>query len=83
MPLEKPPGVASDPFKSAKWDELARGRRFRQSDAPTLELLVQWHAVMHRCMEDLDVNDGQPRRLPAQPHSRRDEPPRPRLAPDG
>lgn len=59
MPLTKPPGVAADPFKSAKWDELVRGRTLRESDAPTLELLVRWHAVMRRCIEDLDVNDGQ------------------------
>lgn len=59
MALPKPEGVAADPFKSAKWDELARGRRFRPSDAPTLALLVQWHAVLQRCIDDLDVNAGQ------------------------
>ena len=43
--LEKPESVAADEFKSAKWDELTRGRRFEQSDAPALALLCQWHKV--------------------------------------
>ena len=59
MPLPKPPSVASDPFKSAKWDELTAGRDFRPSDAPTLALLVQWHAVVARCIEDMDAAGGQ------------------------
>lgn len=59
MPLTKPSSVASDPFKSAKWDELASGRRLRASDAPALELLVQWHAVVQRCIDDLDAAGGQ------------------------
>lgn len=54
MPLDKPAGVAADPFKSAKWDELTDGREFSRSDAPTLELLVQWHAVVQRCIDDMD-----------------------------
>lgn len=56
---DKPASVASDPFKSAKWDELTAGRRFRASDAPVLELLVQWHAVVQRCIEDMDAAGGQ------------------------
>ena len=34
MPITKPPGIESDAFKSAKWDELTQGREFAQSDAP-------------------------------------------------
>ena len=45
MPLTKPPGIESDAFKSAKWDELTAGRDFAPSDAPTLALLRQWHKV--------------------------------------
>ena len=54
MPLPKPPGIESDVFKSAKWDELTRGSSFTQSDAPPLALLCLWHAVVERCMRDLD-----------------------------
>ena len=56
--MEKPDSVASNPVKSRKWDELTAGRTFRQSDVPLLELLCQWHAVMAKCMEDLDY-DGE------------------------
>lgn len=52
--LEKPGSVACDAFKSAKWDELTQGRSFPQSAAPTLQLLVQWHAVVMQCIQDLD-----------------------------
>ena len=34
--LSKPPNIANDEFKSAKWDELTAGRAFAQSDAPAL-----------------------------------------------
>lgn len=57
--VPKPESVARDPFKSAKWDELTAGRRFRPSDAPTLTLLVQWHAIVNRCIEDMDEANGQ------------------------
>ena len=55
----KPESVACDPFKSAKWDEVVSGRRFRPSDVPTLTLLVQWHAIVNRCIEDMDEANGQ------------------------
>lgn len=58
--LKKPPGIESDTFKSAKWDELTAGRAFAQSDAPALSLLCQWHAVIERCMEDMDMGGGLP-----------------------
>ena len=57
--VPKPASVARDPFKSAKWDELAAGRRLRPSDVPTLTLLVQWHAIVNRCIEDMDEAHGQ------------------------
>lgn len=53
--LEKPPSIANDPFKSAKWDEITAGRKFEESDVPTLVLLVQWHAVVQKCIDDLDA----------------------------
>lgn len=58
MPLKKPPSVASDAFKSAKWDEVTRGRSFKPSDAPVLTLLVQWYAVTQRCIDDMDDEGG-------------------------
>ena len=45
MPLAKPGSVASDSFKSARWDELTQGREFAQSDAPALSLLCQWYKI--------------------------------------
>ena len=56
--LTKPESVAADPFKSAKWDELTRGRSFGQSDAPALSLLCQWHKVAHQAMDELDSFGG-------------------------
>ena len=52
--LAKPPNIANDSFKSAKWDELTQGRDFRQSDASTLALLCQWHKLAQQAMEELD-----------------------------
>ncbi|MGN9235299.1 hypothetical protein ACTM8Z_08460 [Atopobiaceae bacterium HCP3S3_D6] len=40
MPVDKPANVESDPFRSAKWDELTAMRDFLQAEAPTLALLV-------------------------------------------
>lgn len=54
MPLMKPPGIESDAFKSAKWDEITAGRDFAPSDAPTLALLCQWHKVAQQAMDELD-----------------------------
>lgn len=53
--FEKPPSIANDPFKSSKWDEIITGRKFDESDIPTLVLLVQWHAVVQKCIDDLDA----------------------------
>ena len=52
--LAKPPGIESDAFKSAKWDEITAGRDFAPSDAPTLALLCQWHKVAQQAMDELD-----------------------------
>jgi phage terminase small subunit len=54
MPLAKPPNIANDPFKSAKWDELTAGRSFTTSDAPALALLCQWYKLAQQAMDELD-----------------------------
>lgn len=54
MPITKPPSVESDPFKSAKWDELTAGRTFTQSNAPALALLCQWHKIVELATDELD-----------------------------
>lgn len=52
--LLKPDAVASDAYKSGKWDEITSGRKFTNSDIPTLLLLIQWHSVAQQCIEDID-----------------------------
>lgn len=59
MLVEKPASVASDAYKSAKWDELTAGRDFDRSAAPALALLCQWHKVAARAVEELDSFGGQ------------------------
>ena len=59
MSLTKPPGVESDAFKSAKWDELTHGRTFTQSDAPALSLLCQWYKIAETAQDELDSFGGQ------------------------
>lgn len=59
MAVAKPPSIERDPFRSAKWDELASVRAFEAADAPALALLCQWHAVVQRCIDDMDELDGQ------------------------
>ena len=54
MPLTKPSGIENDAFKSQKWDELTSGRRFAQSDVPTLMLLCQWHKIAQLAQDELD-----------------------------
>lgn len=49
----------SDPFKSAKWDELTAGRTFTQSNAPALALLCQWYKIADTAQEELDNFGGQ------------------------
>ena len=52
--LAKPPNIANDEFKSAKWDELTTGRDFTTSDAPALALLCQWYKLAQQAMDELD-----------------------------
>lgn len=52
MLLKKPPSIEADEFKSAKWDEVTRGCDFRESDALTLEVLMEWYSVVRQCIED-------------------------------
>ena len=52
--LPKPPSVANDEFKSAKWDELTAGRDFSPADAPSLSLLCQWYKLAQQAMDELD-----------------------------
>ena len=59
MPIRKPNAIANDPFKSAKWDEITAGRRFRQSDAPTIALLCQWYKIAEQAMDELDNFGGE------------------------
>ena len=56
MSLSKPPSVEASDFKSRKWDEITSGRKFTESDIPSLELLCQWHAIVSRCIEDMDID---------------------------
>ena len=59
MPTTKPPGIESDPFKSAKWNELTQGREFARSDAPALSLLCHWYKIAETAQEELNNFGGQ------------------------
>lgn len=61
MALEMPASIKADSFKSAKWEEIVAGRKFSVSDIPTITLLCQWHAVIERCISDLDMGEELPR----------------------
>lgn len=54
----KPASIERDGYKSAKWDELTAGRSYSECDVPALELLCQWHAVVQRCIDDMDEAGG-------------------------
>lgn len=56
--IKKPASIANSSFKSAKWDEITKGRNFQQSDIPTIALLCQWHEVVEKCMDDLTYGDS-------------------------
>lgn len=56
--LEKPESIKTDAWKSKKWDELVKGRVFTAVDIPTLTMLVQWYAVLERCITDISEADG-------------------------
>lgn len=53
MPITKPPGIESDAFKSAKWDELTQGRELARSSAPQLSMLYQWYKITETAKEKL------------------------------
>lgn len=55
---EKPERIKADTWKSKKWDELVKGRSFTTVDIPTLTMLVQWYAVLERCISDISEADG-------------------------
>jgi hypothetical protein len=59
MALTKPNSVADDIFMSNKWDEITASGRFSDADTPLLTLLVQWYAVLNKCMSDVTDNDGE------------------------
>lgn len=56
--LEKPRSIERSPFKSAKWDEITKGRNFSEANIPELTLLCQWYQVVDKCMDDLSDEDG-------------------------
>lgn len=58
MSLEKPRSIERSPFKSAKWDEITKGRNFTEANIPELTLLCQWYQVVDKCMDDLSDEDG-------------------------
>lgn len=59
MAVEKPPDVASDEFRSAKWDELAAGASLSPPDAPALAMLTQWYKIAAAATDELDGFGGQ------------------------
>ena len=56
--LVKPESIKADAWKAKKWDELVKGRAFTAVDIPTLTMLVQWYAVLERCITDISEADG-------------------------
>lgn len=72
MPITKPPGNESNPFKSAKWDELTQGREFARSSAPQLSMLYQWYKITETAKEELGgARKGRQEPKPMKvPHSR-------------
>lgn len=56
--LEPPENVAKNPEKLKKWQELCRVKNLTQKDAPTLELLCEWYAVLSRCISDIAAGGG-------------------------
>ena len=56
--LKKPESIKADTWKAKKWDELVKGRAFTTVDIPTLTMLVQWYAVLERCISDISEAEG-------------------------
>ena len=57
--VDKPESVASDPWKSAKWDELTAAHAFDDADAPALAMLVEWYRLADLAMDELSELGGQ------------------------
>lgn len=53
MAHTKPDIIANDPYMSAKWDQITDGHDPDPEHIPTLTLLVNWYAILDRCMRDL------------------------------
>jgi hypothetical protein len=51
--IRKPKDIAQDEYKSAKWDELTRGREFSREHVSYLRMLINWHAIADKAMEDM------------------------------
>lgn len=58
MALAKPASVEANEYMSAKWDEIVADRKFSEADSPILTLLVQWYAIVQRCMDDIASING-------------------------
>ena len=59
--LRKPASVATDPFRSAEWDEICDGRDFKPSDVPTIALLFSPWPQYPRARENLAGRSKGPR----------------------
>lgn len=55
--IKKPASIEDSYFKSAKWDEITKGKDFKTSDIPALTLLCQWYAVIDKCIKDISINN--------------------------
>ena len=54
MQAKKPKSIETDDFKSAKWDEITKGRKFKDEDVPVLSLLCQWYKIVEQAQGELD-----------------------------
>ena len=55
--LRKPKSIAASKQKRRLWNEITRDRDFSPEDVPSLVLLVQWHAIVERCVADMTDGD--------------------------
>ena len=55
--LRKPKSIAASEQKRRLWNEITRDRDFSPEDVPSLVLLVQWHAIVERCVADMTDGD--------------------------
>ena len=54
MALKKPANIESDKFMSAKWDEVACGREFKEADVSVLALLCWWYKIVDQAQDELE-----------------------------